>query len=98
MTSFHARIFKPSSKENTNRMENEESFITTETPPALLPHLRSVKRRRGGEESQNTHYFFPRILNILVPHFGQVPVIALLVSPPFPFIETSFSSCISLFA
>ena len=43
-------------------------------------------------------YFAPIILNILVPHFSQVPVIALLVVPPLPFISTSFSSFIILFA
>ena len=36
--------------------------------------------------------------NILVPHFGQVPVIALLVTPPLPAMETSFSPDIVLFA
>ena len=34
-------------------------------------------------------YFFGIILNILVPHFSQVPVIALLCPPPFPLKEVS---------
>lgn len=38
------------------------------------------------------------ILNILVPHLGQVPVIALLFTPPLPFISTSLGSDISLLA
>ena len=43
-------------------------------------------------------YFFPMMRNIFVPHFGQVPVIALLATPPLPFMETSFSLDIILFA
>jgi len=34
---------------------------------------------------------------IFVPHLGQVPVIALLDLPPFPFIATSLGFVMSLF-
>ena len=37
--------------------------------------------------------------NILVEHFGQVPVMAFLATPPLPFISTSFAldiSCLAL--
>lgn len=51
-----------------------------------------------GVRTEQLPYFDPNIRNILVPHFGQVPVIALRVLPPFPFIVTSFSPVMSLFA
>jgi len=43
-------------------------------------------------------YALPKILNILVLHFEQFPVMALLFVPPLPFIDTSFELDISLFA
>src|SRR3989344_1473413 len=53
----------------------------------------------GARHFKYVFYFFaPIILNILVPHFSHVPVIARLSVPPFPFIATSFSSFISRFA
>jgi len=44
------------------------------------------------------NYALPIILNIFVPHLGQIPVIALLLAPPFPFIVTSLAPDISRFA
>jgi len=52
----------------------------------------------GSFNSEIFFFYFPKILNNFVPHFGQEPVKALLFVFPFPFIVTSFSPDISLFA
>ncbi len=41
------------------------------------------------------YFLFPKMRNIVVLHFGQLPFNAFLVTPPFPFIVTSFALEIS---
>ena len=50
------------------------------------------------EDYFSPSFFAPIILNIVVPQSGHLPFIALLSTPPFPFIATSLASIISLFA
>jgi len=50
---------------------------------------------------KNKNYFFGefgKILNILVSHFSQVPVIAFRAAPPFPLKDVSWASFIILLA
>lgn len=48
--------------------------------------------------AQKQNYLFGKILNILVPHFSQVPVIAFRAAPPFPLKDVSWASFIILLA
>ena len=63
-----------------------------------MVELKPYEMRRRDCKVKKSCYLDPSIRNILVLHLGQVPVIALLVFPPFPFIGTSLAPCISLFA
>lgn len=46
----------------------------------------------------NTYFFLPSILNIVVPQLGHLPFMALLCTPPLPFMDTSLASDICRFA
>ena len=65
---------------------------------SLMPeHKRAVL---GYVSSQREYSYasFPRMRNMVVPQSGHVPFAALLSTPPFPFIGTTFASFICLFS
>ena len=80
-----------------NQMQSSRKNLKTKT--TILYSL--VVFKNILEYFRYFHIFYfadPRILNILVPHLGQVPLAALLFVLPLPFISTSETSFISLLA